>query len=57
MQKGSGTVRINRFEYKAILSGLLSDCLQLSSKIGKKGYKYEDIPAIVEEYNTTCGKK
>ena len=56
-EKGGGTLRINKFEFKKTVSNLVSDCPNLAKKIGNKGYKYNDMYNIVEEYNTTCGKK
>ena len=56
-EKGSGTLRINKFEFKKTVSNLVSDCPNLAKKVGNKGYKYNDMYNIVEEYNTTCGKK
>jgi len=57
IEKKDKTVLIKANDYKKMLPGIMRGCDEVLAKIGQKGYKYEDLSTIVDEYNAFCGKK
>ena len=44
-------IEVTKFNYKSVLKLLLANRPDLINQLGKKGYRFKDIPSIVEEYN------
>ncbi len=55
IKKDSLCYAVKKRNYKTLLLEQLKDCSDIIKKIGNKGYKYDDIEKIIDEYNK-CNK-
>jgi hypothetical protein len=50
-KNGEAAIRLYRFNYKKILREHLASKPEIANQIGSKGYRYDDIQAILQAYN------
>lgn len=56
--RGRRAVKIGRWGFRRKMRRLLQDrAPELAEKVGEKGYRFHDVPAIVEEYNRKMSPK
>ena len=58
LQKGEGELKKPKFlSFKKDMAAYLSDCPSMVEKIEIKDFRYNDIPSMVEYYNSNCGNQ
>jgi len=50
-RKGESLIIFDKKSFRVIMRHFTYDSLQLSKKIGKKGYRFKNIIQIVQQYN------
>ena len=48
-------VQLSAQNYDTVLKGLLADCPDFTARIGKKKFKFRNLPDIIRHYNESCG--
>ena len=51
LEKNNQFTYINKKDFKVMMRHVLYDVPDMLKKIGRKGYKFDDMPGIVKEYN------
>ena len=49
--------KVYRLTYKAVLRKRMATCPEVINRLGKRGFKFNDLPSIVELYNELSSKK